>query len=192
MYVISLVNYLKQMTNNIKISRRDIVKGLLAVGLSSLVSPYIKVFANDDTIIKISNQNKVTLKNLNVKIFEDLSKMVTLQKHLDADTVADMYKVFISEPWGKEHIISLYNKLVQNFSNPNSQKIKLNDGEKWFTNHLLTTWYLGVYYHQERPTKRITYEFALQHQLINDIIPIPFIEAGGFNSWEEEPRSLKV
>lgn len=176
-----------------KISRRSIVKALLTLGLSSVAAPYLNIFADDSSNLKLPKLKRISLNNLDITAFKELSKIVTLQRNLDDETVKNMYEVFISEPWGKEHIVGLYNKLINNLTAHqtahNIKKEEFSDGEKWFTNHLLTTWYLGVYYHQDRPTKRITYEFALMYQTTNDLVPIPFTEATGFGNWAEPPTN---
>ena len=60
-------------------------------------------------------------------------------------------------------------------------------GQAWFTSHLLSTWYLGIYYHEQRPTRRVAYETALMFDAIRGRLPIPFVEATGFGVWSEPP-----
>jgi hypothetical protein len=64
---------------------------------------------------------------------------------------------------------------------------QLDDGEKWFINHLLTTWYLGIYYHEQRPMQLISREKALIFDAARGAIPIPLFEATGFGAWVDPP-----
>ena len=170
-------------------SRRNILKAMLAVGLAVYSQPYISALAKQPAMLTLPNFKKISLEQLDFKIFENLSKMVSLQSSLDLETTKKMFEVFKKEPWGKEHIVQLYNKLGSAIANPKKQIEELNAGEKWFADHLLTTWYLGIYYHEKMPDQRITFEHALMYQVVKDIVPVPFLEAEGYGTWEEPPKT---
>ena len=174
------------------VTRRTIVKTLLALGAGSVLSPYIAAFAEDGKKISLPAWDEKP----SLETFRALSTLVTLHDDLDEDACADMHKVFLDEPWGAEHIVRLYRKIRQALEkgvtrekSPGMKDAdwKLDDAEKWFAEHLLTTWYLGIYYHQERPTRRITYENALMFAAIEGVLPIPLIEPVGFGNWSEPP-----
>ena len=93
----------------------------------------------------------------------------------------------MNEPWGAEHISGAYRKLRQQ-PNESATVEKLTEGEGWFVSHLLTTWYLGVYYHEKRPTQRVTYEHALMFDAVKDWLPIPLLESTGPGNWQKSPE----
>jgi len=90
------------------------------------------------------------------------------------------FKSVHKEPWGKEHIQSCAEKIKNNNND-------FTDGEQWFLGHVLTTLYLGVYYHQDMPTKRVLYDDAMMFRATQDIAPTPFIQALGQNAWTTKP-----
>jgi hypothetical protein len=102
----------------------------------------------------------------------------------------------MDEPWGKEHIVSCYKKLLVLLDTsrlvypPYTDQVreKLSASEKWFISHLLTTWFVGVYYHESTPAKRILYQQALMFQSLQNDYPTPFIEKVGYGGWVTPPR----
>lgn len=109
-----------------------------------------------------------------------------------------MYKVFMDEPWAPEHINGLHKKIARALGEGSKKRaslkdpsLKFTDGEVWFAEHLLTTWYLGIYYHQERPTQRILYETALEFSATKGVMPIPYLENVGYGAWTQAPKGVK-
>jgi hypothetical protein len=182
---------------DIYLSRRQIVKTLLALGAGGVsLASYWDAFAGDAGLVRMAlgAEEKATL-----EVFTALSRMITLRDNLDAETTRRMYKVFMDEPWGREHVLRLHKKLSAALAagadrkklSLKDEKWQLDDGEKWFAGHLLTTWYLGVYYHEKRPKQRVAYETALMFDTIRGIIPVPLVEAAGFGTWTAPPAGLK-
>ncbi len=138
-------------------------------------------------------------KTVSLDVFRKVSSLVTLRDNLDADTVSRMYKVFLDEPWAPDHILRVHNKIVAGLANGLSRKNhlmkdlawKFDEGESWFAGHLLMTWYLGVYYHAERPTQRVAYETALMFDSTRGILPIPLVESLGFGGWTDAPEDAR-
>jgi hypothetical protein len=64
---------------------------------------------------------------------------------------------------------------------------KLAYGETWFISHLVTTWYIGAYYHPERATQWITLQKALMYRPVQRLIPKPYYESVGFGNWVNPP-----
>lgn len=116
--------------------------------------------------------------------FVALSTLVTLQDRLDDATARRMYDVFMKEPWGTEHMAGLCDKLASVLM---GKKQELTGGEKWFSGHLLTTWYLGVYYHESSPPLRLAYETALMFRAGDGVIPVPLVESVAFGDWAKKP-----
>lgn len=169
-----------------QVTRRKVVKTLLALGAGGVLPSYFSAFTSDGGKVRAS------LLDLGPSpdAFRDLSAFVTLRDDLPPRALADMYKVFMDEPWGPEHMTGLLGKIKKGLKNRPSLKDKswdFSEGESWFAGHLLTTWYLGVYYHQERPTQRILYEDALMFKPLAGLIPVPFIEPIGYGAWAEKP-----
>ena len=49
-------------------------------------------------------------------------------------------------------------------------------GERWFVSHLVSIWYLGVYYHEQRSIQRITSDGALMYEAVRGLLPAPYVE----------------
>lgn len=174
---------------SIRITRRRLVKTLLALGAGSVFSSYLPFAPAGGKVWAQLGAEKPTL-----ELFHELSRLVTLKDDLDADTVKKMYKVFMDEPWGPEHITAVSSRIKAALAAGGQRRMlkdpswKFTEGEKWFAEHLLTTWYLGIYYHEERPTQRITYEHALMFRALEGKLPIPYLEPTGFGKWAEAPE----
>lgn len=131
--------------------------------------------------------------------FLRLSKAVTLFDGLDEETAQRMHAVILDEPWGAQHIAAAHYKIFTWLREKPEQRgralkfesLKFKEGERWFIDHLLTTWFLGIYYHAERPTQRITYRHALMFRSVEDVIPIPYLQATGFDNWGDPPDKLR-
>ena len=112
------------------------------------------------------------------------------------DIARYIFEVIKDEPWGAGHVALVYNKLGAKIAA--EQDIVdvaelINTGffvhvESWFISHIVMTWYLGIYYHNERDTKLITYEGALMRQLIGDHVPVPYIGNTPYGKWSELPE----
>jgi hypothetical protein len=176
----------------IVLTRRQVVKTLLAIGAGSSYVAYVHFFTgNTVSVSGIKKAEKVT-----PEIFSNLCSLVTLRDKHDPGMTAHMYKVFMDEPWGPDHILRIYNKISAALPAYAGKKKrppladpqwKLNAGEKWFVGHLLTTWYLGIYYHEQRATQLISSEKALMFDMTRGVIPVPFYEATGFGAWADPP-----
>lgn len=118
--------------------------------------------------------------------------LVTCHDDLDRSVSDRLYPVFMEEPWGPKHIATAY-AVIHAAVPPDGltcepvHRVSLDTGEAWFVEHLVTTWYLGVYYHAERPTRRLLYEEALMFGPVADLLPIPLIEAVPYGDWSVPP-----
>lgn len=170
------------------------MKTLLALGAGGVSLSYWGSFTGDTGLVRaaLGAETKASL-----EVFTALSSIVTLRDNLDAKTTQRMYKVFMDEPWGPDHILRVHEKLSaalvagadRKKLSLKDDKWQLDDGEKWFAAHLLTTWYLGIYYHEKRPTQRITFEDALMFDAVRGAVPIPFFENTPFGEWGYPPKS---
>jgi len=98
-----------------------------------------------------------------------------------------LYHVFREEPWGLDHLRRLQRKLLDSQLPPEKAWQQLDDGERWFLDHFLTTCVTGVYYH-ERGNRLISYEQALMHALLLDIRPVPGLSDRAFGFWSRAPE----
>ncbi|NBX04213.1 MAG: hypothetical protein EBR02_09205 [Alphaproteobacteria bacterium] len=171
----------------IRLTRRKLVQMLALLGAGGATWRYWQHFAQDETVIK-APAAPADAEHPSLQIFAALCAMVTLRDDLDHETTKKMYDVFMDEPWGPQHIAGAYQKMYHALGGK-KPATKLSDGESWFVSHLLTTWYLGIYYHEKRPTQRITYEHALMFNIIRELAPIPFIDSTGFGHWAHAPES---
>jgi len=181
----------------ITLTRRQIIKSLIALGAGSSFLFYWETLPADNggSITVFGGDGKPTL-----EVFAFLSSVVTLREDLDPGIMKQMYDVFLDEPWGPNHILRCHRKITAALSRHGKSSKRpplkapswqFDDGEKWFLGHLLTTWYTGVYYHEQRPPQVISYEKALMFDAARAIIPVPFIEATGFGNWADAPEERK-
>jgi len=130
-----------------------------------------------------------------LEVFLALSKLICLRTSLDMPTAERMYALFMDEPWGPHHIRSSYRQILRLAGRPpyttppagGEMLAGLGEGQAWFASHVLTTWYLGIYYHQERETRRVAYETALMYEAVRGLQPIPLVQATGFGAWTRLP-----
>lgn len=131
-------------------------------------------------------------------VFYRLSQMVTGRIDLDREVARRMFDVFRDEPWAGKHLATAYTAAADALEEggPDGTMADvlragvLQDGERWFVSHLLTTWYLGVYYHPDRPTVRITYRGALMHEAVADYRPVPGFAESETGAWAVRPLHL--
>jgi len=133
------------------------------------------------------------------EVFMALSRIVLLRDRLDEQAARQMYRLFMDEPWGPKHIHTAYAALRAAIIERNHRADRtapaplkmLGPHETWFISHLVTTWYLGIYYHEQRPTQRVTYAHALMFEAIRGTLPIPYLENTGYGAWAELPPDIR-
>ncbi len=179
------------------ITRREFI---LKTGIAALAVLSQSALALPLHAIAGESDVKISKSSLSLKHFYALSSWITYQTDLDHDTAQKMFKVFKSEAWGEEHIVQIYNKmapLIYKSSKPLHVEVLIkddvffNDGERWFISHLVTTWYLGIYYHTDHATQRITYDHALMYKIGAPDIPVPYIGAVPFEDWSRPPEGTE-
>lgn len=129
--------------------------------------------------------------------FIRLSEVITGTKHLDREAATQVLAAIRAEPWGKEHLAQIAAKLMPSLSDtplPTDRQILLDpkrfgEGERWFIDHLLTTWFTGIYYHQSGD-RVVAYKSALMHAALEDVRPIPGHCNGVFGFWSEPPKGV--
>lgn len=139
-------------------------------------------FATPETSISIAD---------NLDLFIELSSAVTGVQNLDRDTAQKILDLIRVEPWGKEHLSQIGEKIFPSGNDSHSPQERLNpasftEGERWFIGHLLTTWFTGVFYHQIG-NHVVTYRHALMHAAIQDVRPIPGHCDDSFGFWSKPP-----
>ena len=130
--------------------------------------------------------------------FIRLSVFLTNVKQLDLETAERIYHRILGEPWGKEHLALITERiralqihahttltLQQLLTSPHFMD-DASKGERWFIDHLLTTWFTGIYYHQSG-NHVITYRDALMHAALQDVRPIPGHCNAAFGHWADPP-----
>ena len=185
----------------IKMTRRQLALTLASVIGSGLAVKYWPSASDDRaTTIAISLPKAPHIGKPSYEVFLALSKLVTCRETLNEDVARKMYRVFLDEPWGPEHIKSTYRALRSAVLAQAGQRempalmkgATLREGELWFISHILTTWYLGIYYHEERPTQRITYEGALMYDALQGAMPVWFSGERIPGYWTEPPNAMKA
>lgn len=180
---------------NFKITRRNLLVALFAGAVGGIASHFWLPGKDDRLSFNVDLPDAPDLDNPTFDLFVALSKLVTLRSSLDVLTAERMYPLFMDEPWGPHHISSSYIQILDIIGIPPYAKLpnagvirsKLGKGQAWFTSHLLTTWYLGIYYHEQRPTRRVAYETALMFEAVRGGTSVPLVEATGFGGWTVPP-----
>lgn len=127
--------------------------------------------------------------------FIRLCVIVTGVERLDRETAARILELIRAEPWGKEHLAQIGAKLLPSGKPlpPTREKLlnpeRFNEGERWFIGHLLTTWFTGIYYHQQG-NHVVTYRNALMHVALEDVRPVPGHCNGTFGFWSAPPAGV--
>lgn len=180
---------------NYKITRRNLLVALFTGAVGGIASHFWLPGKDDSSSFDIDLPDAPDLDNPTLEIFVALSQLVTLRSSLDIPTAERMYPLFMVEPWGPHHISSSYLQILNIIGIPPYTELpdakvirnKLGKGQAWFTSHLLTTWYLGIYYHEQRQTQRVAYETALMFEAVRGGATVPFVEATGFGGWINPP-----
>jgi hypothetical protein len=186
---------------HIKMTRRQLALALASVvGTSLLIKFGISGNEIEPESIELQLPDSSHIGPPSYDQFLALSKIVTVKETLDDEIARKMFKVFMDEPWGPEHIKSTYRILhaatVAHAGNKEIPElldsVKLTKGERWFVSHILTTWYLGVYYHEERPHQRITFEGALMYEVLQGTMFPWFTGERIPGYWTETPTAIKA
>lgn len=138
------------------------------------------------------------LKNPSLAVFIRLSQWITCRQELSMEVAEKIFPLIQAEPWGKEHLVSTYQKIKTSFDQQGGQESVpamieagvLGKGETWFVSHLLTTWYLGIYYHESREPVRVAFEDALVWQAFTDWKSAPGFSSLEPGHWATKPANV--
>lgn len=128
--------------------------------------------------------------------FYRLCQWVTHRLEPDREVARIFYPVFVDEPWGPKHILTALRQIEDAQTDADAaepvwtliEQRRLGDGEAWFVSHLLTTWYLGVYYHETR-TERLIYDQALMWERLRRWAVIPGVPLSQPIAWHLPPQA---
>jgi len=171
-----------------KITRRDLLKILLVLSTPALFLTSIKGNSVGQSLIE--NENHISFEK-----FFWMSQMITKQNNLDEKTTRKIYRLIINEPYGPEHLRSVYQQVkLKQTESKGEQRIIIKPadfsaGEQWFISHLLLTWYTGVYYH-DKGNHHVTLKHALMYKKISNFRTPPTYCAGAPGHWDGPPNTL--
>lgn len=161
--------------------RRVLLKGLIAFATAPVWGSFIPT-----ALQAIENQS--------LQQFIQLSQRLTGESRLNQQVALNIWLELRDEQWGEDHLQRVINKLLPTKSNDDmdfSEALNfdpLDDGERWFTEHLTTTWLTGIYFH-ERGNKTISYRHALMHESLLDLRPVPGDCDRSFGFWQSPPEN---
>ena len=180
----------------IKLTRRQLALIILTAAGGSAAA--VKLIRRDDTAVELGLPSPADPNNPPFEVFEALCWIALARTKLDVKLVRRMYEIFMEEPWGPKHIGHAYATLYEALAHT-GEKLeerrepppvsRLGSGERWFVSHLVTTWYLGIYYHEQRPTRRITRSGALMYAALRGLAPVPYTESSGYGAWAVPPSN---
>jgi hypothetical protein len=175
------------------VTRRTLIAALLGGGATTLAARYWAA-AVVGSLLSLKLPQAGAADSPSFEVFLALSCLVTVRPKLDEAVARRMYPLFLEEPWGAHHIHSTYSQLLlileQHADQPGAKPISsgaLGKGQAWFAGHLLTTWYLGVYYHERIPPMRVAHAEALMFDVVHPELPRRFVEGTGFGGWADPP-----
>lgn len=180
-------------STGISLTRREIAICLLGAAANSAL-PHWAAAQDDYTHLHITLPAAGGSNGASFEVFIALSQIVLIETDLDRVVARQLYDLFMAEPYGSKHISTCYAGLRETFSKRGERggkdtvaQTKLAYGETWFISHLVTTWYVGAYYHPERPTQWIMLQEAMMYRSARELIPKPYFESVGFGSWANPP-----
>ena len=177
--------------NCVKLSRRALIAALLGSGTAALTARYWVGAAAAESMLNLKLPEAGSAESPSFAVFLALSQRVTLRPQLDKAAARRLYPLFLDEPWGAHHIHSTYTQLRAALQTPATAcpapSGALGKGQAWFAYHLLTTWYLGIYYHERMPPVRVAYAEALMFDAVWPELPRRYVEGTGFGKWGDAP-----
>lgn len=180
-------------STTVSLTRREIAAFLLAA-TGSTALPYWAGAQDDASFLQITLPPAERSTTPSFETFLALSRIVLIKADLDEAAARKMYDLFMTEPWGPKHLRTAYGALRETFIKRDQHggqgmiaQTALPEGERWFISHLVTTWYVGVYYHPERPSKWITLHGAMLYRAVHGLVPKPYLESVGFGRWANPP-----
>ena len=184
---------------SIRLDRREMLIGLgrsIAAALLAPAGASAVLAGETEDLLKLPVPRLDDPDNPPFAVFHRLCQWVTCRRDLDEAKVRTLYPIFRSEPWAAKHISTAYadlgKALERNGPNTSVPQLiaegALDGPEEWFVSHLLTTWYLGVYYY-EGVEFRVFYEDALMFEAISDFRPVPGLSNWDYGYWAEMPKA---
>lgn len=134
------------------------------------------------------------VKDEDFQAFVTISVFLTGVKQLDLEIAREIFTHLLAEPWGKEHLEQITVKLspllmAESMVVPRWQLLhptRFTGTEHWFIQHILTTWYTGIYYFEDT-SLFVAYQRALMNVALQDVMPTPGFSDGAFGFWSQLP-----
>ncbi|MEL7429355.1 MAG: sugar dehydrogenase complex small subunit [Pseudomonadota bacterium] len=173
---------------------RDLFKGTATSVFLSLTGSML-VFPANAAVEQGLTELPVPAGSFETGHFHAFSRLVCQKSDLDLGIAERAFELFRKEPWGIEHLTGAYLKLHESLvkgSNDNLTALikstDLTEGELWFISHVITTWYLGIYYHEslEEPV-RLSFEDSLMWRAVEDFVTPPGFGTKPYGHWSRSP-----
>ncbi|MDD2721894.1 MAG: sugar dehydrogenase complex small subunit [Gallionella sp.] len=134
------------------------------------------------------------VKDEDFQTFITISVFLTGEKNLDLEIARNIYDHLRAEPWGREHLEQIAVKLspllmAESMVIPRWQLLhptRFTETDHWFIQHILTTWYTGIYYFEDT-SLFIAYQRALMNVALRDVMPTPGFSDMEFGAWSGLP-----
>lgn len=171
-------------------SGRRRVLGLVAALLAMQGAPTLAWAALQDEVPRVADED--------FQAFVTISVFLTGVKNLDLEIARKIYDHLRAEPWGKQHLELITVKISpllmsESLVVPRWQLLhptRFSETEHWFIQHILTTWYTGIYYF-ENTAQFVTYQHALMNVALQDVRPTPGVSDGNYGFWSEPPAGAE-
>lgn len=137
--------------------------------------------------------------NVEFDVFYRLCQLILGQVDLNQEVAQKIYRLNNKEQWGRFHAASIYQLITDRYYDSEKaetlpllvQKGLFKEAEEWYLTHLLTTWHLGIYYHDDTPEPiRVSFSSSLMWQAVEGVIPVPGMSNFEPQYWAKAPLKI--
>ncbi len=160
--------------------RRQLIRAMAAAGLS--IPCYPALYSVKAMAAMPASKTRI------LWLFQRLTGSRRLNHHF----IKRLLVALEHEPSGTDHLRRVLNKLAPEPLDDGMMQLPididaLDDGERWFVQHLLVSLMTGIYFHEQRGNLTLSYRYALMHDALQDIRPVPGTCQQSFGFWQYPP-----
>lgn len=178
------------------IGRREVLALTGAMLLHpALFSPALQAKAADET--RLIRETAIAVPEpkspLQFDLFYDLSRFITARSDLDRELAELHFEHFRQEEWGWKIAGRIYGIITDELAKGRVSapellaERKLSDLDQWYAQHVLDSWFEGMYRFDGREV-RVTLEHALMWDVLDGILPVHGLSDADYGFWSEPPK----
>lgn len=163
---------------------------LALLSLSGVTLPFWPGLLLSEEMTSSVQQGALTESESLLTQFVGFSQFLTGQSELNAEATQIIFETLSQELWGTDHlkrVLDKYHQVKANeYASLEAFYASLDEGERWFAGHVLTTWLTGMYFYQNEQ-RVLTYDQALMFEGFEDIYPHSQNCELPFGYWQQAP-----